>query len=166
MSKLRTFAVLLISFGCTDEPEPEPTPNNEEGTTSAETENDESAATLGSEELENRRNQVLAQLNELRDRVTSNPFDRIAVDPPVPSTVPGIDGHRWTTEDTEQFGLYSWSPTGARDGVTYGQFQVLVDSETQAFTVVATMDLDADGVTSRATATEGTEARVENPSDW
>ena len=166
MRRVATISMFLLLLSCDEEPDSDPTPTEEEAPISGTSETQASSAAIDDAERERRRAQVLDQLNDLRQSVINNPFGLVVIDEPVPANVPGLDGHQWTTEDTEQFGHYSWSPAGGRAGTTYGQFQVLSDVEPNGFIVVAIMDIDGDGNTSRATANRSTEAQVVDSTIW
>jgi hypothetical protein len=120
------------------------------------------------EELEERRAQVLKQVDDIRAQEISvgGAFGFVGVPNPVPATVPGTEVHTWTPDDTGAMGTLSWAPRASGGGSTYAQFQVQVPEDGTRFTVIATMDLDGDGVNSTAQATESKPAWIVDSSLW
>ena len=169
---------LLLLSACSDDSVPSPSSSSTgaQGSDASQsiqdprsTQDPETSGQTPSEQLEAHRLEVLAQAASLRQAeldVMAPPFNEfVSVPSPVPAEIPGPDGHTWTPTDTEYFGMLSWGPDNGK-GRTYAQFHVELSSDGSDFTVIATMDLDGDGVPSRVLATRDREPYVEDTSIW
>jgi hypothetical protein len=169
---------LLLLWACSDDGVPSPTasPTGSQVSESSQSVPDpdsprdpEKSAQRPSDQFEALRQEVLAQAASLRQAeldVMAPPFNEfVSVPSPVPAEIPGPDGHPWTPADTENFGMLSWGPDNGK-GITHAQFHVELSSDGSNFTVIATMDLDGDGIPSRVLATKDTEPYVEDSSIW
>jgi hypothetical protein len=158
----RTLLLALILAACDDSEPVAPNPGSEPE------EQADAAPQISTEELEKRRAQVLEQVDDLRSEeiTVGGAFGFIAISEAIPPEVPGTEAHSWTADNTGAMGTLSWAPRANGGGSTYAQFQVQVPEDGKSFTVVATMDLDGDGVHSTAQATESKAAWVVDPSVW
>lgn len=176
---MRLFVIIFATsglFACSDsatEASPSSTQTKDSKTVSSGNQDasiQNRTAHIPEEELQVRRQQVIDQVNKLRDRELNSPpmLGFVAIPNPVPAILPGTKPHEWSQDDqtAEGIGMLEFSPGEKGGGSTYAQFQVDISEDGSDFKITAKTDLDGDGNIGVIEATKDQTAHVVDSQTW